>query len=74
MPRFKYLGEKPRPGLVVDYGPTLSIRIPRKDGTRQEILADDQEVGFVAGQDIGVDITDARSLRIMRADPRFKEI
>lgn len=74
MARFRYLGEPPMPGLVVKYGPTIRINIPRSDGTWDTFDAPDQDVGFAIGEDIGVDITDARSLRCMRANERYEEI
>jgi len=73
MAHFKYLGEG-LGNLVSQIGPCLTIRIPKQDGTWQTINAPDQSTGFIVGDDIGVDITDARSLRVMLADPRFAEI
>jgi len=72
MARFKYLGEIPRPLMVASYGPCSQIRIPKKDGTFQ--IVDGPPGGFVIGNDIGVDVTDERSLRTMLADPRFAQI
>lgn len=73
MARFKYLGE-PANTFVTEYGPCLEIRIPLKDGTKMILTASDTTTGFPIGQDIGVDITDDRSLRFMRVDHRFEEI
>lgn len=73
MARFTYNGEPGR-DYVVDQGPTLQFKVPKQDGTSQVIDAPDQVNGFVIGADIGVDITDARSLRLMRADSRFSEV
>jgi len=72
MARFKYLGEVPRPTVVITYGPCTTINIPKKDGTTQAVVG--PPGGFVIGADIGVDITDERSLRVMEADPRFAKI
>jgi len=70
MARFKYNGETAR--INIAYGATSQIQIPRKNGTTQ--VVDGPPGGFVIGQDIGVDVTDEKSLRVMRADPRFTEI
>lgn len=78
MAQFKYLGEPPRPGLVVQYGPTKRIKVPKKDGTSQELHKD---AGFQVGQVITdeqgspVDFTDELSLLVLRADTaRFEEV
>ena len=73
MARFKYMGE-PHNNIVSTYGPCLHIKIPKKDGTKMVVDASNPVTGFVIGDDIGVDITDERSLRFMRADVRFQEI
>jgi hypothetical protein len=73
MARFKYMGEANRT-FVVSYGPCLTIKIPKTDGTKMIINAADPVIGFPIGEDIGVDITDDRSLRFLRADSRFQEI
>ena len=70
MARFKYLGEK-APSIRAQ-GPCMQINIPKKDGTWTEI--DAPSGGFVIGNDIGVDITDSRSIRVMQADTRFQQI
>jgi len=74
MARFKYMGEPPRPGTVKAYGPCKTIKIPKKNGTVEVIDAPNQETGFPIGEDIGVDIEDERSLRVLRGDVRFQEI
>lgn len=75
MARFKYLGEPPRPLLVTAYGPCTVIKLPKKNGTIQTYTPVSPATQFVIGQDIGYDITDARSLRALRADTdRFEEI
>jgi hypothetical protein len=73
MARFKYLGEKPRPGLVKKYGDCTVIRIPKKDGSVLELRCHPGHC-FMPGSDIGEDITDERALRVMRADSRFEEV
>jgi hypothetical protein len=73
MARFKYLGERLRPPLVVSYGPTTQLVIPKKDGTKT-VIDSPTPAGFVIGQEINHDFTDAQSLKILRADPRFAEI
>ena len=70
MARFKYMGEN-KSSLVLQ-GPCTTINIPKKDGTKMVVHGPAD--GFVIGNDIGVDITDERSLRVMRADTRFSEI
>ena len=74
MARFKYMGEPPRPQTVKKYGPCKTIKIPKKDGTTMVLQASDQETGFPIGEDIGTDIEDERSLRVLRGDMRFQEI
>lgn len=75
MAHFKYLGEPPRPALVVAYGPCTKIRLPKKDGTTQTLTPVSPATEFVIGADIGYDITDQRSLRAIRADTvRFEEL
>jgi hypothetical protein len=71
--RFKYLGQPPR-AIVETYGPTIIIRIQKKDGSVQELTPVAPATEFVVGDDIGYDITDQRALRTMRCDPRFQEI
>jgi hypothetical protein len=73
MARFKYKGEITRP-YVETYGSCLKIRLKKQDGTVEELVAPNPETGFPINQDIGVDITDLRTLRYMRNDPRFEEI
>lgn len=71
MARFKWMGESH--SFVKQQGPTLQINVPKKDGSMVVINAP-SPAGFVVGQDLGVDFADERSLRVLRADPRFKEI
>ena len=71
MTRFKYLGEVST--SILSQGPCMVINVPKKDGTKMTIHAPGPG-GFVIGADIGVDITDERSLRVMLADPRFQAI
>lgn len=73
MARFKYLGEPPRPPLVVAYGPTTQLVVPKKDGTRIKVDSP-TPAGFVVGQLVDYDFTDPRSLEVLRADPRFQEV
>ena len=73
MARFLYNGEPPR-SYVITYGPTLIIKIPKKDGTIMVLNAPNPQTGFVIGDDIGTNITDERSLRVMRSDTRYTEI
>lgn len=73
---FRWLGEEARPGLVKQYGPTIQIKVPKKDGTWTTVR---DESGFVVGDIISeggvpVDFTDPRSLRVLRADPRYEEV
>ena len=73
MARFKYLGEPVR-AYVEEYGPCTQIKLPKKDGSIQTLVAPNQTTGFPINEDIGTEITDSRSLRHLRADPRFQEI
>ena len=72
MARYKFLGEPARP-YVVTYGPCLNVTVPSKTG-KVTYEAADQVTGFVIGNDIGFEITDTRSLRILDADNRFEKI
>lgn len=73
MSRFKYLGEIER-AAVEAYGPCTMIRLRKSDGTQASLEPVSPATEFVVGDDIGYDIDDARSLRQLRADPRFEEI
>jgi len=74
MARFKYLGEKLRPGLVKVYGPCTQINVPKKDGTSSHFTPVPPSTQFVIGEDIGYDVTDSRSIRYMQVDTRFEQI
>jgi len=78
MARFKYLGEKPREGLVAVYGPCTLIRARCSSVTDPSgwcTLPPKAGGEFPVGQDIGYDITDPVMLRMLRADTvRFQEI
>lgn len=75
MARFKYLGEiPPHGGFLVSQGPCKKIMVPLKNGTTQVINAPDQVNGFPIGEDIGVDITDSRAIRVLQADVRFSQL
>jgi hypothetical protein len=73
MAHFKYMGEASN-GFIAQSGPCLEIKVPTQNGDKLVLVAPNQATGFVAGQDIGYDFTDARSLRFLRSDPRFKEV
>lgn len=73
MARFKYLGEPARSSLVVSYGPTMKLVVPKKDGTKITVDAP-TSAGFVIGQEINYEFNDPRSLDVLRADPRFEEV
>lgn len=73
MALFKYLGEVKR-DYVVAYGPTKIIRVPCKDGSVLEFVADDPDVGWLPGETLPHDFDDERALRVLRADPRFEEV
>lgn len=72
MAHFKYLGESFRPGVTP--GPCTQVKVPKKDGTTYTYTPVPPATTFVVGADIGYDITDQRSLRVMRADTRFEEM
>ncbi len=81
MARFRYLGEPERSKLVKQYGATLAIRVPTTQGVISVVPAPSvvpAEAGtqpaFVPGAIIDHDFTDPRSLRHLRADPRFEEV
>lgn len=79
MARFKYLGEPPRPGLVTAYGDTSEIKVrctPATDPSgKKSYTPIPPATRFEIGTDIGYDVTDATSLRMLRADTsRFQEI
>lgn len=73
MARFKYMGELEN-NFVLQHGPCLQIKIPLKNGSKMILTAPNQSIGFPKNEDIGVNITDERSLRYLRADGRFQEI
>lgn len=72
MARFKWLGENQRGSIV--FGGTKILRVPVKFGAPQELTPIPPATEFAVGQDIGYDITDERSLRVLRDDSRFEEI
>lgn len=74
MARYRYLGEPARPGLVVAYGPTTKIDVPKKDGSFEALVPIPPATQFVVGQDIGYDITDQRAVQSMDSDTRFQRI
>ena len=71
MAQFKYLGEVARPGLVANYGPTIRLSIPKKDGSKTVL---ENPAGFPIGDVVPHDFTDQISLMFLRADPRFQEV
>lgn len=73
MARFKYLGEPPKP-FVQSYGPMQEIRVPKKDGSKLVLTPIPPATTFPIGADLGYDITDERSIRILQADPRYQQI
>ena len=74
MARFRWLGGKARPGFIKKRGQLRKIRIPLQDGTKLKLEAPNKQLGFVEGEDLGVEITDPRALRLLRNDNRFEEI
>lgn len=72
MARFKYMGEEPRP-YVLTMGNCMEVRLPTTNGDKLIIKCPNPN-GWVKGDELGVDVTDARALRCLRADPRFEEI
>lgn len=73
MARYIWLGEPPRP-YVVEYGPSLEFKVPKKNGTMQTLTPIPPATEFVIGEDIGYDLTDERSIRVMDADTRFERV
>lgn len=77
MAQFNWLGEQMIPRDYIEtYGPTTQISLPCKDGSTQVLT---NPTGFPLDQVIEqdgqpVDFTDERTLRVLRADPRFEEI
>ena len=78
MAQFTWLGEQAIPRTwVKTYGPTTQIKVPKKNGTWTVL---DKPAGFPLDQVITdaqgdpVDFTDERSLRVLRADPRYQEV
>lgn len=71
MAYFRYLGEPPRPGLVVSYGPTRKLCIPKMDGV-PTIL--ENPTGFPIGDQIPFDFVDQLSLLTLDSDVRFERI
>jgi hypothetical protein len=74
MARFRYVGHPDRPKLVTNYGPLLAVNVPTKDGVITELRPKPPAIYFNIGEDLGYEITDAKSLRALRADTKFEEI
>lgn len=72
--RFRYLGESPETWSVQRMGPTVAVRFHQQSGEILEVRAPNQETGFLAGRDIGLEITDERVIRHMLVDKRFEQI
>jgi hypothetical protein len=73
MAYFRWKGEVERTGLVVNYGPTISVKLRKQDGTIVVLNAPDQNNGYAIDEDVAGDVLDERCLRALRADPRFEE-
>ncbi len=78
MARFRYLGELPRK-CVKQYGATVAIRVPSTKGVVTVAASvvpakPGTQPAFKPGEVIDFEFTDPRSLRHLRADPRFEEI
>ena len=75
MAHFRWLGEDkitPPRKWVQSYGPCEQVKIPKKDG--QYTVVEAPPGGFPVNSVIPFDFTDERSLRVLRADPRFEEV
>jgi len=75
MAQFKWLGEDqldPPQQWVKEYGPCEQVAVPKKDGTTTVVEA--PPGGFPINSIIPYDFTDERSIRVLRADPRFQEV
>lgn len=75
MAQFKYLGDDrvvPPRQYVQSYGQCTQLRVPKKDGSYT--VVDAPPGGFPLNSTIPFNFTDERSLRVMRADPRFEEV
>lgn len=71
MARFKYKGELPRPGVVVQYGPTVKLTVPAAGGSRVVI---ENPAGFPVGEVIEHDFTDSVAINFLMNDPRFEQV
>lgn len=75
MAKFLWLGEEkldPPQQWVKEYGPCEEIKVPQKDG--KTIVVKAPPGGFPINSIIPYDFTDERSIRVLRADPRFQEV
>lgn len=77
MARFKYLGEPAR-SYVTQYGPCKVIRVRCMASTdpsgKMEYLPVSPATEFAVDADIGHEITDSTSIRMLQADDRFEQI
>ncbi len=79
MPKYKWLGEIPRP-WVESYGATTEVRIPKKNGTIRTCTPDDPVAGYQVDEVLKdeareeINFQDERSLRALDVDPRFGEV
>ena len=71
MPKFRYKGEK-QFTFVKQMGKCVEIRCRCKDGTTTKIKPGPGETEFAPGLSV-IDVTEARAVRHLRADPRFVE-
>lgn len=74
MARFRYLGEPPKTSKAVKTYKITQMKVPQKDGSKRVLTPIPPATFFEVGQDLGYDITDERSLRVLRADTRYEEI
>lgn len=79
MPKYKWVGEIPRP-WVESYGPTTAVKIPKKNGTIRTCVPDDPGLGFQVDEVLKddarqeINFQDQRSIRALSVDPRFAEV
>jgi hypothetical protein len=79
MPKFKWVGEIPRP-WVETYGPTTAYKVVKKNGTMRTCVPDDPVAGFQVGEVLKddarqeINFQDERSIRALTVDPRVEEV
>lgn len=79
MPKFKWVGEIPRP-WIQSCGPTTEFRVVKKNGTMRPCVPDDPVTGFQVDEVLKdeareeINFQDEKSIRALSVDPRVAEV